>query len=311
MSEQFNVEGFVQQCLAEYQVREAARQQQKAEAEAKNLEQMRETANKAREQVLDAVPTDLRDYLKAFDETGDPVTPARLCLPGCTPIVVSNGKYGIRFSPTWASFDPNTYKDRIFYAYELISADDMVEAISIAHRNFAGVAQAQAECDRWNKPTITEPTHGVCRVCGCTDDHACPGGCSWADDEHTLCSRCAENETKPDPLALTSQSVHLAHTALADARCAIFHTITVRDQIKALIKAQKAQAVSDGRISGKNEDVREAQAREIFAADYEALTDAEKELDSAQLEYDLADIEVKRLRALICMATTKGEPIPF
>lgn len=27
-----------------------------------------------------------------------------------------------------------------------------------------------------------------CRVCGCTDDKACPGGCRWMDA--ALCSRC-------------------------------------------------------------------------------------------------------------------------
>lgn len=28
-----------------------------------------------------------------------------------------------------------------------------------------------------------------CRVCGCTEDHACPGGCSWVGLD--LCSTCA------------------------------------------------------------------------------------------------------------------------
>jgi len=32
--------------------------------------------------------------------------------------------------------------------------------------------------------------HGTCRVCGCTDDMACPGGCYWVEPD--LCSRCAE-----------------------------------------------------------------------------------------------------------------------
>lgn len=27
-----------------------------------------------------------------------------------------------------------------------------------------------------------------CRVCGCTDDKACPGGCCWVEDD--LCSQC-------------------------------------------------------------------------------------------------------------------------
>lgn len=29
----------------------------------------------------------------------------------------------------------------------------------------------------------------ACRVCGCTEGNACPGGCAWADDD--LCTQCA------------------------------------------------------------------------------------------------------------------------
>jgi hypothetical protein len=29
---------------------------------------------------------------------------------------------------------------------------------------------------------------GVCRFCGCTERRACPGGCSWADQDKTVCS---------------------------------------------------------------------------------------------------------------------------
>lgn len=31
-----------------------------------------------------------------------------------------------------------------------------------------------------------------CRVCGCTWDHACPGGCYWVEED--LCSACFEKE---------------------------------------------------------------------------------------------------------------------
>lgn len=30
---------------------------------------------------------------------------------------------------------------------------------------------------------------GTCRICGCTDERACPGGCEWVEPD--LCSRCA------------------------------------------------------------------------------------------------------------------------
>jgi hypothetical protein len=55
--------------------------------------------------------------------------------------------------------------------------------------------------------TIAEISEGVpvalfsagprtCRVCGCTDDNACAGGCTWADWD--LCTSCTNN-TKETP----------------------------------------------------------------------------------------------------------------
>lgn len=34
----------------------------------------------------------------------------------------------------------------------------------------------------------------ICRVCGCTDNNACEGGCHWVEDN--LCSKCEENGHK-------------------------------------------------------------------------------------------------------------------
>lgn len=34
----------------------------------------------------------------------------------------------------------------------------------------------------------------VCRVCGCTQDNACPGGCSWVEED--LCSCCTPKVKK-------------------------------------------------------------------------------------------------------------------
>lgn len=38
---------------------------------------------------------------------------------------------------------------------------------------------------------------GVCRRCGCTDDNACPGGCAWEDEDHTICSSCVDEMGVP------------------------------------------------------------------------------------------------------------------
>jgi len=37
-------------------------------------------------------------------------------------------------------------------------------------------------------PAVNGRKTRTCRVCGCTDDHACPGGCYWV--ELDLCSAC-------------------------------------------------------------------------------------------------------------------------
>lgn len=34
-----------------------------------------------------------------------------------------------------------------------------------------------------------------CRVCGCTWNNACEGGCYWVEDD--LCSNCANMEARP------------------------------------------------------------------------------------------------------------------
>jgi ParB family transcriptional regulator, chromosome partitioning protein len=49
---------------------------------------------------------------------------------------------------------------------------------------------------------------GQCRICDCTEDNACPGGCGWADDTMTLCDNpdCASKagKNKPDAPAPTA-----------------------------------------------------------------------------------------------------------
>ncbi len=52
---------------------------------------------------------------------------------------------------------------------------------------------------RFSNLTLLEPVDGTCIVCGCTEDDACEGGCSWVDLTCTnlegrliLCSRCSD-----------------------------------------------------------------------------------------------------------------------
>ena len=58
----------------------------------------------------------------------------------------------------------------------------------------------------------------------------------------------------------------------------------------------------DGSIAGKNQTERDAAARQVLAAEYAAMVDAEQEERAAKLEYDIACLEVARVRALLRLA---------
>lgn len=51
---------------------------------------------------------------------------------------------------------------------------------------------------------------GTCRACGCTDDHACEGGCYWVEGD--LCSRCATVEISDRLQAELKRCVELRDT---------------------------------------------------------------------------------------------------
>lgn len=44
-------------------------------------------------------------------------------------------------------------------------------------------------------------TESQCIGCGCTESHACEGGCAWVDADQTLCSRCFANMQVANELA--------------------------------------------------------------------------------------------------------------
>jgi len=77
-------------------------------------------------------------------------------------------------------------------------------------------SEAKEKAHPEGKAEQPEPryTTGTCRFCGCTDEHGCPEGCSWADDEMTLCTTCEERleritkSKKPDAMDAISYADH-------------------------------------------------------------------------------------------------------
>jgi hypothetical protein len=60
----------------------------------------------------------------------------------------------------------------------------------------------------------------TCRGCGCTDLHACPGGCAWVlldvEIPTGICSACAE-DMEWDPVVMGSAFCDAASDAIATA----------------------------------------------------------------------------------------------
>lgn len=60
-------------------------------------------------------------------------------------------------------------------------ACELAEAFGIDPKPFLAAA----------KERLTKPKAGTCSECGCTENDACEDGCSWANQEKTLCTSCA------------------------------------------------------------------------------------------------------------------------
>lgn len=76
---------------------------------------------------------------------------------------------------------------------------------------------------------------------------------------------------------------------------------------KATLEHERAAALADGRIEGRNAELREAAARELLANLFAAAETAECEAREAKHRLDLARIKVEEARALLRLAEIAGD----
>jgi ParB/RepB/Spo0J family partition protein len=72
---------------------------------------------------------------------------------------------------------------------------------------------------------------GVCRECGCTERHACPGGCGWVDESQTLCTQC-EPKVKKRISTIATGNRQAALKALAGCGVADLEAIKALKALK-------------------------------------------------------------------------------
>jgi len=75
---------------------------------------------------------------------------------------------------------------------------------------------------------------------------------------------------------------------------------------KAALEWRKVDAMQNGEIEGKNAEAREAAAKSLLAPEYEALELAEKDERKARFDYDVAHIEVERVRSILRLLEVTG-----
>jgi hypothetical protein len=68
-------------------------------------------------------------------------------------------------------------------AYEVVSGEET------EYLGSEDLGEMIEECNKLLEEDSPQQEKRRCRVCGCTDDHACPGGCYWVAPD--LCSACA------------------------------------------------------------------------------------------------------------------------
>lgn len=81
------------------------------------------------------------------------------------------------------------------------------------------------------------------------------------------------------------------------------HDVNVRyaDQITD-IERMSTEAILDGRVTGKNAQIRDAELRGIFAPEYADLKELEEEMHDKKLTWDLALIDKEHLKLLMRFA---------
>ena len=75
---------------------------------------------------------------------------------------------------------------------------------------------------------------GICFVCGCTHDDACPEGCGWANVKQTLCTACVPLDAKQrrQKRALALGELTMRWETLSDEANFIFERMEVLESEK-------------------------------------------------------------------------------
>lgn len=98
---------------------------------------------------------------------------------------------------------------------------------------------------------------------------------------------------------LTADAVRKTYAGLRRAKVAAYNTAEEERYCRTMLEAQRADAILNNRITGKNEGERDACARQVLAEHFANLSDATEAAFEAKHHVELAALAVEELRVLL------------
>lgn len=90
-----------------------------------------------------------------------------------------------------------------------------------------------------------------------------------------------------------------AYEAMATAKVGYNDALEKSLHLNSVLEKEKAVALSNGTVQGKNDTERKAAVGLLFAGLIANVEDAERDTRTARLDVELAEIEVKRIETMI------------
>ena len=98
---------------------------------------------------------------------------------------------------------------------------------------------------------------------------------------------------------ITGNVVNDAYEQLCAKEKYLFDASYSLASIKDALETEVSKGLADGVIIGKNQQLRDAAARELLPELFDAVTKAQNVYDKTRLDYTLAQNEVSRVRLII------------
>ncbi|MHA2276833.1 MAG: hypothetical protein ACXAC2_13755 [Candidatus Kariarchaeaceae archaeon] len=98
---------------------------------------------------------------------------------------------------------------------------------------------------------------------------------------------------------ITEKLISDAYEHLSKCRENMFQSADILAQDKTNLKILEAKGLADGSIEGKNQQMRDASAREVLAEQFDLVDTSQFIYDKARLDFDLANYEVNKFSLIV------------